>query len=189
MSGVEVLGIVAAAAQMGSYLVQTISAIDTLRTRIKDAPQKFQEHHSELLHLRTALVEVESNPCCDSDEVKKLLQSITDKANTIAEDLDQQRKENVCRVLLRAINKTGDKKLVSELEGLSRNQSTLTTLIFTTFSKQQGVANQKISESVLDIQTRISQDIGMPVPKEKNDSKAKAGATVSPGILLTAESQ
>ena len=84
MSGLEVLGAVAAAIQLAEIGLRVVKLISTLPSRIKDVPSWVQRRQVQVKHLVEIALSIQSSPALQTDLIQSLLERCSREVENLA---------------------------------------------------------------------------------------------------------
>ncbi|RYP06739.1 hypothetical protein DL764_002991 [Monosporascus ibericus] len=114
MSGVETLGILAAASQIVAYTLEVVRAIQELRQHIKQLPAQIKCFTGQLDTLTNAVLDIQRDQHLQTGAVKTLLARIIEKV----EDINDLLKQSSSKLRLRPIKKVVHIIAIKKLEKL-----------------------------------------------------------------------
>ena len=135
MSGVEVLGALAAASQLAEQGLKITGAIYDLYRKVRDAPESIRQQSVQVEQLIDIAKLIKKNPSLQTDPVSSILKSCSNEARDLLHILrgvtpagGAYRPENIWRALA-AVSK--EKTIVAHLANLERGKSALALCIET----------------------------------------------------------
>lgn len=83
MSGIEVLGVLAAASQLAEQGLKITGAIYDLYKKVRDAPESIRQQSVQVEQLIDIAKLIESNPSLQTDSISSILSSCTNEAKDV----------------------------------------------------------------------------------------------------------
>ena len=87
MSGIEVVGVLAAASQLAEQALKVTGAIYDLYKRVRDAPESIRQQSIQLEQLIDIAKLIERSPSLHMDQVSSILSSCSNEANDLLDIL------------------------------------------------------------------------------------------------------
>ncbi|KAK3352520.1 hypothetical protein B0T25DRAFT_542167 [Lasiosphaeria hispida] len=151
MSGVEVIGIVAAAGQFIEQTVKVVQLVQEVRRKSRDAPAEIQQWIQEIETLKDIATEVQRTAALQTPQIEGILRRCDDRSRSLCTILDTiscEADANFGKKTWAAINGVAQEGSIRALFGdLEREKSSLITHI-TTASLEAAESNGKQLENI-----------------------------------------
>jgi len=165
MTGIEVLGAMASAAQIAFYVIQTSSLIIEQFKRLRNAPIKFQQHSETATQLIGIARVVQSNQWLQTESMASLLKGILGKVEEVHKLLPKvQKHDKAARPgfvitywkAYRSLRK--EERILAIFAGLEEQKSTLALCILEIQTRYTGETSCNVTK-LLPMVDSIQEDV------------------------------
>ncbi len=135
MSGVEVVGALAAASQLAEQILKAVAFISDLYVKVRDAPESIRKQAVQVEQLIDIARLIEHNPSLQTGAIASILQSCQSEARNLLDILCKilvAAQDGKVKQLWKAIDRiTKEKKILGCLRKLEQEKSALALFIAT----------------------------------------------------------
>ncbi|KAF2136835.1 uncharacterized protein K452DRAFT_312854 [Aplosporella prunicola CBS 121167] len=161
MSGVEAIGVIASASQISSYILNIILQINTIRTELRDAPDRIKQQDKDLSILLSTIKTIQSVELPREEEFQDYILSVqknvTDLRRTLEKNHDRLEKTSLVRfwTAIKAIK--AEDQILKKFGSLEIAKSNLSLYLQTKMSSKNHSETKRISSSEYTSQESPSQ--------------------------------
>lgn len=158
MAGLEVIGAIAAAAQLATYSCNTVASLRALLRELQSAPRRIQERADDLDNLIEIVGSIDQDHWAQSTLLARTIQRIHSISSSIKSRLSEHLRSLQTSTLKRALKvsflRRQEKDILEALASLEQNKSTL-LLFLTKSTNAQSLAMSRERHTPV---TRVTDD-------------------------------
>jgi len=129
MSGIEVIGLLASAAQLAFYTINISDLVSEIYHRVQNAPKRIQEHIQQIGQLISTARLIEKHELLQTDNINAHIISTLHQAKLLSATLDKVKGEYLQRSPLRRywklIKGGTEREILANFERLEKEKSSL----------------------------------------------------------------